>query len=86
MLAAVPKKQPVRALREQRSLLRGVNLRSNAPQLKRSSFEYRRNYLVDAYKNGAFLKDPESKGKPPANPMTDPGAMDGMPFQETDLR
>jgi len=24
------------------------------------------------------LKDPENKGKPPANPMTDPAAMEGM--------
>ena len=30
------------------------------------------------YKNGEFLKDPESRGKPAGNPMTDPAAMEGM--------
>ena len=33
---------------------------------------------MSAYKDGAFLKDPESRGKPAANPMTDPAAMEGM--------
>lgn len=38
----------------------------------------RKSYLISAYKNGAFLKDPESRGQPPANPMTDPAGMDAM--------
>ncbi|OTB19608.1 hypothetical protein K445DRAFT_146835 [Daldinia sp. EC12] len=38
----------------------------------------RRDYLTNAYESGAFLKDPERRGQPPPNPMTDPGAMDGM--------
>ena len=33
---------------------------------------------MSAFKDGAFLKDPESRGKPVANPMTDPAAMEGM--------
>lgn len=33
---------------------------------------------MSAFKDGAFLKDPESRGKPAANPMTDPAAMEGM--------
>ena len=33
---------------------------------------------MSAYKDGTFLKDPESRGKPAANPMTDPAAMEGM--------
>lgn len=33
---------------------------------------------MPAFHKGEFLKDPDNKGKPPANPMTDPAAMDGM--------
>lgn len=33
---------------------------------------------MQAYKEGTFLKDPENRGKPAANPMTDPAAMEGM--------
>ncbi|MCJ1236041.1 ER membrane complex subunit 3 [Varicellaria rhodocarpa] len=78
LLATTPKKQTLSAIREQRSLLRGINLRNNAPQIAALSFASRKNYLVAAYNDGAFLKDPENKGKPPANPMTDPAAMEGM--------
>ena len=31
-----------------------------------------------AFKNGEFLKDPDARGKPAGNPMTDPAAMEGM--------
>lgn len=33
---------------------------------------------MSAYKDGTFLKDPENRGKPQGNPMTDPAAMEGM--------
>src|SRR5580700_3745383 len=77
-MATTPKKQELRAIREQRSLIRGINLRTNADVISRSSFESRKAYIVSAFKDGVFLKDPENKGQPPANPMTDPAAMDGM--------
>lgn len=77
-MATTPKKQELAAIREQRSLLKGVNLRSNANAIPQSSFSARKEYLVSAYQSGAFLKDPENRGKPAANPMTDPAAMDGM--------
>ncbi|KAL8795580.1 MAG: hypothetical protein Q9195_002001 [Heterodermia aff. obscurata] len=78
LLQTTPKKLPFAALREQRSLLRGVNLRCNASAISPSSFASRKAYLVSAYKDGTFLKDPENRGKPAANPMTDPAAMEGM--------
>jgi len=78
LLANTPKKQELAALREQRSLLRGVNLRTNSSAISRSAFESRREYLVSAYKDGAFLKDPDNRGKAAPNPMTDPAAMEGM--------
>jgi hypothetical protein len=78
LLAASPKKQSLAELREQRSLLRGINLRSNANVITPSSFYNRKNYLVSAYKDGAFLKDPDNRGKAAGNPMTDPAAMEGM--------
>ena len=78
LMATAPKKQDARAMREQRSLARGVSLRSNHHVLSRRSFEARRDHLTAGYESGAFLKEPEKKGQPPANPMTDPSAMDGM--------
>ncbi|MCJ1315377.1 ER membrane complex subunit 3 [Xylographa vitiligo] len=78
LLATTPKKLSLSLIREQRSLLRGINLRTNAPQLSSPSFNARKNYLVQGYKDGIFLKDPENRGKAPANPMTDPAAMEGM--------
>ena len=61
-----------------RSLLRGINLRNNASVLSPASFLARKSYIVSAYQSGAFLKDPDSKGKPAANPMTDPAGMEAM--------
>ena len=78
LLQTTPKKLPLAALREQRSLLRGVNLRCNASAISPSSFGSRKTYIVSAYKEGTFLKDPETRGKAAANPMTDPAAMEGM--------
>jgi predicted lipid-binding transport protein (Tim44 family) len=65
-MATEPKKQELPAIREQRSLLRGINLRTNA------------NVISPAYEKGDFLKDPDKKGQAAANPMTDPAAMEGM--------
>lgn len=65
-------------MREQRSLLRGINVRSNFHVLSARSFKVRRDALTTAYESGAFLKEPEKRGQPAANPMTDPNAMDGM--------
>jgi hypothetical protein len=58
--------------------MRGVNLRANANVISPTSFQNRKAFLVQAYKDGAFLADPESRGKARPNPMTDPAAMEGM--------
>jgi hypothetical protein len=58
--------------------MRGVNLRTNANVISPSSFETRKAYLVSAFKDGSFLADPEGRGKPPPNPMSDPAMMEGM--------
>ena len=78
LMATAPKKLEQPAVREQRSLLRGMNLRNNFHVLSRKSFESRRDGMTAAFESGAFLKDPENRGKPPANPLTDPSQMDGM--------
>ncbi|KAH8591989.1 integral membrane protein DUF106-domain-containing protein [Bisporella sp. PMI_857] len=78
LMATPPKKQELAAIREQRSLLRGINLRMNGNTVSHASFNARRDYLVTAYEEGAFLKEPEKKGQAAPNPMTDPAAMDGM--------
>ncbi|KAK2788678.1 ER membrane complex subunit 3 [Onygenales sp. PD_10] len=81
MLMSTPPK-PAATLAESRerlSLFRGVNLRNNASAvLTPSSLAARKSYLVAAYKDGTFLKDPEGKGAGPVNPMTDPAGMDAM--------
>jgi hypothetical protein len=59
-------------------MLRGVNLRTNANVISPSSFQSRKAYLVAGYKDGSFLAEPENRGKPPANPMSDPAMMEGM--------
>ncbi|PGH26807.1 hypothetical protein AJ80_01573 [Polytolypa hystricis UAMH7299] len=65
--------------RERLSLIRGVNLRNHASAvLTPSSLASRKEYFISGYKNGAFLKDPEGRGKGPVNPMTDPAGMDAM--------
>lgn len=65
-------------MREQRSLLRGISLRTNCFAVSAAAFASRKQYLVSAYKDGVFLKDPDNRGKPAGNPMTDPAAMEGM--------
>ncbi|KAF7516580.1 hypothetical protein G7054_g14097 [Neopestalotiopsis clavispora] len=78
LMASAPKKLEQPALKEQRSLVHGIAVRSNFHALTAPSFKARREALTTAYESGAYLKDPERRGQPPANPMTDPGAMDGM--------
>jgi ER membrane protein complex subunit 3 len=63
--------------RERLALVRGAQLRQNCPSLSRSSFEARKEYLIDAYKKGTFLKNQGGKDAAPPNPM-DPAAMEGM--------
>lgn len=38
----------------------------------------RKNFLVQAYQSGSYLKNPEAVGQPPANPMSDPAGLDQM--------
>jgi hypothetical protein len=78
LLQTTPKKQPLPQIRQQRSLVRGINLRQNANVLSPASFQARKAYMVSAYQEGKFLADPESRGKPRPNPMSDPAAMEGM--------
>jgi hypothetical protein len=78
LLQTTPKKQDLPKIRQQRSLVRGVNLRTNANVISPSSFLARKGYMVQAYQEGKFLADPESRGKPRPNPMSDPAAMEGM--------
>jgi len=77
-MATAPKKQDLPSIKEQRSLLRGINLRMNGNAISPSSFQARKDYLVTAYESGQFLKEPDKKGQTAPNPMTDPAAMEGM--------
>ncbi|USP76936.1 DUF850 domain-containing [Curvularia clavata] len=78
LLQTTPKKQDVHKIRQQRSLVRGVNLRTNANVISPASFATRKAYMVQAFQEGKFLAEPELRGKPRPNPMSDPAAMEGM--------
>ncbi len=78
LMATAPKKQDQRTMREQRSLLHGINVRTNFHVLSKRSFNNRRDALTTAYESGAYLKDPERRGQAPPNPMSDPSSMEGM--------
>lgn len=77
-MATAPKKLDQKTIREQRSLLHGIGVRSNSHVLSKASFNARRDALTTAYESGAYLKDPERRGQAPPNPMSDPSSMDGM--------
>jgi ER membrane protein complex subunit 3 len=78
LLQSAPKKQTVPEMRQQRSLMRVINLRTNGNVLSPAAFQARKAYLVSACQSGAFLADPDARGKPRPNPMTDPAMMEGM--------
>jgi len=82
LINSPPKKQPLKAVREQRALLRSQVLRTNANQLTRAEFQDRKAHLASAFESGAFLKEPPPAegGGPstPPNPLSDPAQMDGM--------
>ncbi|RCI09676.1 hypothetical protein L249_3830 [Ophiocordyceps polyrhachis-furcata BCC 54312] len=78
LMSSAPKRLDAKTMREQRALARGLALRSNFHVLSQRAFESRRQTLADGYESGAFLKDPDRKGQPPANPLSDPSQMDGM--------
>ncbi|KAK5174366.1 uncharacterized protein LTR77_001446 [Saxophila tyrrhenica] len=78
LLQSAPKRQPLAKLREQRSLLRSANLRTNYAQISASAFQKRREWLIENARDGKFLADPDARGKGKPNPMSDPAMMEGM--------
>lgn len=78
LMATAPKKQDLKATREQRAMMHGVSVRTHYYNLSKKSFIARREALTAAYESGAYLKAPENRGQAPPNPMTDPNAMEGM--------
>ncbi|KAJ4403714.1 hypothetical protein N0V85_005044 [Neurospora sp. IMI 360204] len=78
LMQSAPKKLDQKAIREQRSLLHGINVRGNFHALSKKSFATRRDALVTAFESGAYLKDPERAGQGQPNPLSDPSSMEGM--------
>ncbi|KAK9236747.1 integral membrane protein DUF106-domain-containing protein [Lipomyces kononenkoae] len=83
LLQSPPKQLDLLAIREQQSLARGASLRSNGKLIPPTSFQSRKIYLIQAFKEGVFLKDQEAlknkdEPKAPPNPLSDPGGMDQM--------
>lgn len=78
LLTSAPKKQPAPKIRETRQLLRGSNLRGNSSTISPTAYATRKAQFTAAAKDGTLLAEPENRGKPPPNPITDPAAMEGM--------
>ncbi|KAK5132752.1 hypothetical protein LTR08_008637 [Meristemomyces frigidus] len=79
LLQTPPKRLPLPKLREQRSLLRAVNLRANHAQIARHAFERRKESYMEGVKDGRFLAEgAEGRGKGKPNPLNDPAMMEGM--------
>ncbi|KAK9479766.1 integral membrane protein DUF106-domain-containing protein [Lipomyces japonicus] len=83
LLQSAPKPADLATIKEQQSLNRGAILRTNGKNVPPSSFQSRKSYLIQAYKDGVFLKDQDAvnnkdQAKTPPNPLTDPGGMDQM--------
>jgi hypothetical protein len=90
LLQSTPKSESLKSIREQclpfsftlislrRALGRAQLLRMNANHILRSTFENRKRFMQTAFQKGEYLKEPDLRGKPPANPLTDPGGMDQM--------
>jgi hypothetical protein len=58
--------------------MRGASLRVNASAISPTAFRVRKERFSADAEKGAFLAEPENRGKPPPNPMTDPAMMEGM--------
>ncbi|KAJ3987179.1 integral membrane protein DUF106-domain-containing protein [Lentinula detonsa] len=83
LLQSPPKKLSKAAIREQRALSRSQILRATSANSPIPPSYYRSisSRLHSAFEAGTYLKDGPPQGdapSTPANPMTDPAAMDGM--------
>lgn len=79
LITSAPKKVDLATMKEQKSLHRGVNFRTNANVVSPSSFQKRKDYLVAAFQSGELVKPkPEGEEGGPPNPLSDPAMMDGM--------
>ncbi|KAI5287566.1 ER membrane complex subunit 3 [Ascosphaera aggregata] len=81
VLMSNPAKPPSTLLesRERQILIQAANLRNNASSvLSPAAAAARKQYFIHGFREGSFLKDPESRGQGPPNPMSDPQGMDQM--------
>ncbi|CAO1628358.1 unnamed protein product [Parajaminaea phylloscopi] len=84
LMNSPPKKIDELQLREQRIMARSGALRTNHAQVPPASFVAKRQQLLEDLDSGRFLsappKPPPADGQPemPANPLSDPSALEGM--------
>ncbi|TFK76018.1 transmembrane protein [Pluteus cervinus] len=83
LLQSPPKQLPKAAIREQKALARSQILRATASfsPIPPTYYHAISKHLSDAFESGIYLKDGPPQGDAPttpANPLTDPAAMDGM--------
>ncbi|KAF9519544.1 hypothetical protein BS47DRAFT_1336989 [Hydnum rufescens UP504] len=86
LLNSPPKKQTLAAIREQRGLVRSQVLRATSTNSPLPPHYYRAlsSHLIQSFTLGTYLKDgppsnnPDAPKPGPVNPLSDPGAMEGM--------
>ena len=82
LLGGKPKKQDVKGIREQRALMRSAVLRQNGRVLSSTAFMKRKQYLIESFKDGKYLKnqpkEDDDKEHTPPNPFSDPDQMENM--------
>ncbi|KAJ3071308.1 ER membrane complex subunit 3 [Podochytrium sp. JEL0797] len=76
LLMSMPN-QTLKAIREGCALTRARMLRMNQ-DIPQSAFLMRRQYLVDAFENKEYLKNPDAAASGAPNPLSDPAAMTNM--------
>ncbi|KAG4303583.1 hypothetical protein PCANB_000093 [Pneumocystis canis] len=78
LLTETPRKMKLKEIREIRALQRSEILREHANHIPFSAFYTRKLFLIKAFSNGKYLKDPNLRGSRIVNPMIDPGNIEQM--------
>ncbi|CCJ29072.1 unnamed protein product, partial [Pneumocystis jirovecii] len=78
LLAETPRKMKLKEIRELKALQRSEILRVHANHIPFSAFYTRKLFLLKAFSNGEYLKDPGLRETRLMNPIMDPGNMDQM--------
>ncbi|VVT58008.1 uncharacterized protein SAPINGB_P005991 [Magnusiomyces paraingens] len=77
LITSKPKRQELKAVREQQFLVYAQSLRTNGVNLSDESLAQRIAYQSEQLKKGAYLKNPDAQPNAPPS-LSDPSSMEGM--------